>query len=70
MVDGVEETPEVENEDCAPCVGGFEKGEGEGAGMENKLDDDDDSNLEVDELENDSGLETVEASSFSFCIFR
>ena len=68
MVEGVKGTLEVENKDCAPCVGGFPKSEGEeAAGMENKLDDDD---LEVDELDNDSGLEAVEVSSFSFCIFR
>lgn len=66
MVEGVEETPEVENEGCAPCVGGFPKGE-EAAGIENRFDDDD---LEVDELDNDPGLEAAEASSFSFCILR
>jgi hypothetical protein len=51
--------------EAAPCVGSFPKGEGEEAtGIEKKLDD----ALEVDELNN--GLETVDASSFSFCIFR
>lgn len=66
MVEGVEETPEVENEDCVPCVGCFPKGE-EAAGIENKFDGDD---LEVDDLDNDSGLEATEASSFSFSILR
>ena len=66
MVEGVEETPEVGNKDCAPCVGGFPKGE-EAVGIENKFDGD---GLEVDELEYDSVLEAAEASSFSFCILR
>jgi hypothetical protein len=64
VVEGVEETPDIENDDCAPCVGGFPKGE-ENAGIENRFDGD---GLEVDELDNDSVLEAAEASSFSFCI--
>jgi hypothetical protein len=64
VVEGVEETPDVENDDdCAPCVGGFPKGEE--TGIENKFDG---NGLEVDELDNDSVLEAAEASSFSFCI--
>jgi hypothetical protein len=56
VVEGVEETPEVENEDCA---GGFPNGEE--AGIEKKL---------IGELDDDPGLEAAEVSSFSFCIFR
>ena len=66
MVEGVEETPDVGSENCAPCVGSFPKGE-ELAGIENKFDGDD---LEVDELDNGPGLEATEASSLSFCILR
>lgn len=62
---GVEEKTEVEAEDCVPCAGDFPKGEGD-AGIEKKLDGD---GLEVDELDDGSGLEAT-ASSFSFCIFR
>ena len=65
MVEGVEETPEVENKDGAPCVGGFPKGEE--AGIENKFDD---GGLKVGGLDSGSGLEAAGASSFSFCIFR
>lgn len=64
MVEGGEETPDVGKEDCVPCDSGFPKGE---EAVENKFNGDD---LEVDELDKDSGLEAEEASTFSFCILR
>lgn len=62
VVEGVEEKPEVEKADCAPCTGGFPKSEAAG-GTGNKLDD----GVECEELDDDSDLE-AEASSFSFWI--
>lgn len=66
VVDGVEETPKVDEEVCPPCAGDFPKKEDEGpTDIENKFDDD----AEGDELDDDSGLDAVGVLSFSFCIF-
>lgn len=66
VVEGVEETPKIDEEVGPPCAGDFPKKEDEGhAGIENKLDDD----AEGDELDDDSGLDAVGILSFSFCIF-